>query len=131
MNARLKLFIAALMCSFACYNLQAQSNTSTSAKKTKPVVKTAIPGAGNSTSVVIHNLCEKSLSVFAGSKSLLKTPKPNLTTCGGLSSNTVNIKVADVVCIMDAKLVPVACTNVRQETKTVEINASGKTLVAK
>lgn len=79
--------------------------------------------------VVVKNTSEKSIAIFAGPKEGIRDPKIN--TYGGMSTNKVYVYPNDVVCLMTVEKKPVACTVVKTETTSVEINTSGTTITGK
>lgn len=87
------------------------------------------PSSNQEKVVLVKNTCEKSIAIFAGPKEGIRDPKMN--SYGGLSTNKVYVMPNDVVCLMNDEKKPVACTIVKPETSTVEVNSSGTSVTAK
>ena len=111
--------------------INAQTHTGASTKQNTPAKKQAAPVSNKQITITLKNLAEKSVVVFAGPKVEIKNPKPRLKTLGGLSKNTVYVKVSDVVCLMNVQDKPTACTDIKLTTTLVEINASANGITAK
>jgi hypothetical protein len=87
------------------------------------------PSSNQEKVVLVKNTCEKSIAIFAGPKEGIRDPKMN--SYGGLSTNKVYVMPNDVVCLMNDEKKPVACTIVKPETSSVEVNSSGNGITAK
>ncbi len=111
--------------------ISAQTHTGGINKQNTYSKKQAAPVSNKQITVTVKNLAEKSVVVFAGPKVEIKNPKPRLKTLGGLSKNTVYVKVSDVVCLMNVQDKPTACTDIKLTTTLVEINASANGITAK
>lgn len=79
--------------------------------------------------VIVKNTSGNGIAIYAGPKEGIRDPKIN--TYGGMSTNKVYVMPNDVVCLMTAEKKPVACTIVKTETTSVEINSSGTTITGK
>ena len=86
-------------------------------------------GQNASQKIVLVNKCERNLLIFGGPKEQFKSPK--LRDVGGLSENIFNLKVGEVVCLVDSKSKPVACYKIEKSTGIVEINSSGTTITGR
>jgi hypothetical protein len=126
------LMIALIVASiFSSSNAQTGS-TSSSKKKTTTTAKKPAPAVSNKpVTITVQNKCTKDISLFAGPKADMNNPEPKMKTLGGLSKNTLYLKASDVVCILNAQKKPMACTNLKETTTIVEIDASGVVLNAK
>lgn len=79
--------------------------------------------------VTVKNTCGNGIAIYAGPKEGIRDPKIN--TYGGMSTNKVYVMPNDVVCLMTADKKPIACTIVKQETTSVEINSSATLITGK
>ena len=130
-----KIFFSIALLSFVFHNSYAQTNTkkktvSHTKSKTTAVAKKASPVVpGKEVTVTLKNLSEGTIAIFAGPKDELK----NLTmkkTVGGLSKNTLYVRVNEVVCILNGEKT-VSCAAIHANTTLLEINSSGNGVVAK
>lgn len=130
-----KIFFSLALLSFAFHNGYAQTGTrkkttTTTKTKTTVVAKKASPVVpGKEVTVTLKNLSEGTIAIFAGPKDELK----NLTkkkTVGGLSKNTLYVRVNEVVCILNGEKT-VSCASIQANTTALEINSSGNAIVAK
>jgi len=87
------------------------------------------PNTNQEKVVLVKNTCEKSIAIFAGPKEGIRDPKMN--SYGGLSTNKVYVMPNDVVCLMNDEKKPMACTIIKPETSSVEVNSSGNGITAK
>ena len=128
-----KFIVVAFSVCFFVSNAYPQTTTTpkkTTAKTKKTTAKkTAPPLSRKDITITLINSDEHSVSIFAGAKADLKTPK--LKIAGGLSTNTLYVKENDVVCIMDDSHKPTGCIDVPPGTKSVQINSSGNGLTRK
>ncbi|MCS6935604.1 MAG: hypothetical protein NZM35_10715 [Chitinophagales bacterium] len=83
--------------------------------------ETASAGS-NEFAVVIKNLCENRIVVFAGPKEAIRDPK--VSVFGGLSLNKVYVREGDVICLMTDESKPKSCTVVKSGLSQVEVNPS-------
>jgi len=111
--------------------LTAQTKAVSTGKQSAPIKKTAAAVSNKQISITIKNSSEKSVSIFAGSKTEIKNPKTKTKSFGGLSKNTVYVKISDVVCLMNAQEKPTACTDIKATTTVVEINSSANGISGK
>jgi len=102
--------------------IKPKSTTSTT-KKASPTVP------GKEVTVTLKNLSEGTIAIFAGPKEELKNTL-NKKTVGGLSKNTLYVRVNEVVCILDGEKT-VSCAVVKESTTLLAINSSGKGITAK
>lgn len=100
----------------------------TSSKSKVPAKKTGAPVVTKEVTVILHNESEGTVSVFAGHKEDLKTPK--LTIVGGKSDNRLYLKTNDVVCII-SKGKTVACASIKATTTKLSISLSGQEILEK
>ena len=75
----------------------------------------------------IKNMCEKHITIFAGSKKEVFDGKSQ--TLGGMSTNNLYLKEGDVVCIMNDPKTIQACSVIKNGITKVEINKSGNGFV--
>jgi hypothetical protein len=125
MKPKLKYCAGVFIALFLFTNIQAQTTTTkskTSTKKAAPTVE------GKAVTIPIKNLAEADISIFAGKKEDLKTGQ--LKNFGGLSKNTLYVKVNDVVCIIKDKK-PVSCADIKTGTTALEVNSSGNVITKK
>ena len=87
------------------------------------------PGA----SVVLNlkNLSDNKVTVFAGPKEELTSPKTRQKAYEGQSTNTVYASVNEVVCILGADDKPVSCIDVMPNAEELEIDNKGTTISVK
>ena len=107
----------------------ASKSKATSTKAKQPVKKVSPPASGKELTLTLKSLCEKDLPIFSGPRADIA--KPQVKIIGGLSKNTIYVKVNEVVCIMNDKKKPVACADVKPATTTIEVNISGTGITAK
>jgi hypothetical protein len=96
----------------------------------QPVKRTA-PAIGNSVAIELKNLCEKSVTIFAGRRADLKAPKAKQKVYGGLSTNTLYVSVNEVVCIINAQEKPTSCVDVKAGKAQMEVNTAGTVITTK
>ena len=96
-----------------------QKKTSTSKPKT---VAATVPEPGKEVTITLTNEGRGAVPVFAGNRIDVRNPK--LQSVGGLSKNTLYLRVNDVVCIMTPEKKMVACAEIKPSTVKLSINSS-------
>jgi hypothetical protein len=112
---------------YAQTNVKKSNTTQTTEQKT--TAKKPAPVYGKEIQVTLKNLAEGTVSVFAGPKEDLKN-KTKRKTVGGLGTNTLYVRINEVVCIMNGQKT-VSCTAVKATTKLLEINSSALAITEK
>lgn len=101
-----------------------QKSTSKTAAK-KPVATIY----GKEVQVSLKNLSEGSIAIFAGPKEDLQNTMKRKSV-GGLSTNTLHVRINEVVCIVNGAKT-VSCASVKTGVTQLEINISGTAITAK
>ncbi len=134
MKTFLRIVVSVALVSFVFVNSYAQTTvkkkTTTTTKPKATTVKKASPTVpGKEVTVILKNLSEGTIAVFAGPKEELKNTLKKKTV-GGLSKNTLYVRVNEVVCILNGEKT-VSCAVIKESTTLLEINSSGNGITAK
>lgn len=123
----LALFVLTFLSSYEQTTLKKSNTAQTTKHKTD--AKNPAPVYGKEIQITLKNLAEGTVSVFAGPKEDLKD-KTKRKTVGGLGTNTLYVRINEVVCIMNGEKT-VSCTAVKATTKLLEINSSALAITEK
>lgn len=125
--------IAALLFSLmvtTAFSQTTTKKTTTTSHKTKTSTATKPATTyGKEVQVTLRNLSEGTVPIFAGPKEELKEVTKRKTV-GGLSKNTLYLRVNEVVCIVKGEKT-VSCAAIKATTTLLEINSSATEIVAK
>ncbi|HLP51863.1 MAG TPA: hypothetical protein VK154_13335 [Chitinophagales bacterium] len=135
MKSIFKSILVTVLAVFAVTAINAQTTTkkttSTTQKSTsktaakKPVATTY----GKEVQVSLKNLSEGSIAIFAGPKEDLQNTMKRKSV-GGLSTNTLHVRINEVVCIVNGPKT-VSCASVKADNTQLEINISGTAITVK
>lgn len=127
------IFVTALtfiMLGNAVAQTTAKKTSTTQKSKSKTAAKKHAPVAyGKEIIVTLKNLAEGTVPIFAGPKEDMKDILKKKTV-GGLGTNTLHLRVNEVVCIMKGDKT-VSCAVAKANTTQMEINISATEIVAK
>lgn len=106
------------------------TTTTTQKSKAKTPAKKPVPTTyGKEVQVTLKNLSEGSIAIFAGPKEDLQNTMKRKAV-GGLSTNTLHVRINEVVCIVNGAKT-VSCASVKAENTKLEINISGTAITVK
>ena len=86
---------------------------------------------GTSVGLSLKNLSDKKVTVFAGPRNELASPKTRERVYDGQSINTVYASVNEVVCILSTDDKPISCIDVMPNAEELEIDNSGTNISVK
>lgn len=128
----MKTILILLLAVFIWGTTTAQTTTkrkTTTTTKSKTTAKKTAPAYGKEIQVTLKNMAEGSVAIFAGPKEdLHETTKRK--TVGGLSKNTLYVRVNEVVCIVKGDKT-VSCAAIKATTTQLEINSSANEIMVK
>jgi translation initiation factor IF-2 len=129
----MKTILILLLAVFIWGTTTAQTTTkkkTTTTTKSKTTAKKTAPAAyGKEIQVTLKNMAEGSVAIFAGPKEDLRETTKRKTV-GGLSKNTLYVRVNEVVCIVKGDKT-VSCAAIKATTTQLEINSSANQITVK